>query len=562
MWPAILSLESSSRMLRDDYPVNGRTIVNASLLQALRGRLIVSCQAPDGDPFRDSGCIARFAVAAERGGAAGIRTNSADDIAAVRSVTALPVFGIQKRMQADGKILITPTYEDACSLVQAGATVVAVECTVRAQRFGALALVKRIRAELQVPVMADIATLEEAVAAQEAGADMVASTMRGYTDETHSVRVFERSFIAALAARLTIPVLAEGRVQSPEQAVEALAAGAFAVIVGAAITRPEAITSRFADAMRSASSPDNRSVIGIDLGGTNTKAGVVDASGVLRHEWTAPTPAYNREMLLRHIIKTAQRAIDFSGRLGNPAAAIGLATAGWVDRDTGEIVHATGNLPGWTGTPVRRELEVALKIPVAIENDANTLAVAERFFGAGRDVDDFICVTLGTGVGGGCFTGGRLLRGAHSLANAIGHIVIDTAGELCSCGRRGCLESLANAAALLRYAGSGFASAQAVIAAAHAGDPAAQRALRTYAEYLATGLAAILHLLDPAVIILAGGISENNPLLVAALKELLPPLLLPVSARRIQIVASQLGYYGGVYGAAALARERLPQPEA
>src|SRR4051812_32154735 len=141
-------------------------MLSPHLLRTLGGHLIVSCQAPDDDPFREAESMARFAVAAERGGAAGIRANGVADIAAIRRVTDLPIVGIEKRSQSDGKILITPSFEDARSLVSAGAAIVAVECTSRAQRFGALGLIRRIRSELGVPVMADIATLEEAVAAE------------------------------------------------------------------------------------------------------------------------------------------------------------------------------------------------------------------------------------------------------------------------------------------------------------------------------------------------------------------------------------------------------------
>ena len=145
---------------------------------------------------------------------------------------------------------------------------------------------------------------------------------------------------------------------------------------------------------------------------------------------------------------------------------------------------------------------------MAIENDVNALAIGERRFGAGRGVDDFVCLTLGTGVGGGCFSGGRLLRGAHCLANAMGHIAIDHTGELCACGQRGCLESYTSAAALVRYASSEYSSAEEVIRAARAGGETARRALRRYAEYLAIGIASIVHLLDPELVILAGGIES------------------------------------------------------
>jgi N-acetylmannosamine-6-phosphate 2-epimerase / N-acetylmannosamine kinase len=530
-----------------------------SLLQSLAGGLIVSCQAPDADPFQDPASMARFAQAAERGGAVGIRVNSPPDVAAVRQAVGLPVIGIQKRTQADGKLLITPSFEDARGLVNAGAQVIAIECTARAQRFGALDLVRRIRAELQVPVMADIATIDEAIAAQEAGVDLLASTMRGYTEETEQIRVFQPGFIAALVACLKIPVLAEGRVDTPQQAAEAFRAGAHAVIVGTAITRPEVMTARFVAALSAERARDEAAVVGIDVGGTNTKAAILSPQGVLQSQSVVPTPAEGRAALLRHLLNVATLKLNEAQGAGIPAKALGIATAGWVDPDRGEIVYATQNLPGWTGTHVTAEIEDALKLPVAIENDVNALAIAERSFGAGRNVDNFVCVTLGTGVGGGCYSGGRLLRGAHCFANAVGHIPIQSTGELCSCGLRGCLESYTSAATLVRYAKGNYSSAEEVIRAAHGGDAAARSALREYAEYLAIGIASIVHLLDPELLILAGGIAQENKILLADLDELLPRRIMAVKMRHLRIIASQLGYYGAVYGAGAIARAVLAE---
>jgi N-acetylmannosamine-6-phosphate 2-epimerase/N-acetylmannosamine kinase len=526
-----------------------------SLFQSVAGGLIVSCQAPDADPFRNPACMARFAQAAGRGGAVGLRVNSPPDVAAVRQAVSLPVIGIQKRMQPDGKVLITPSFEDARDLVAAGAQIVAVECTARALAFGAPDLIRRIRAELGVPVMADIATVEEGIAAEEAGADLVASTMRGYTEETEHIRLFQPEFIAALVARLKIPVLAEGRVDMPQQAAEALRAGAHAVIVGTAITRPEVITARFAAALSTERTlRDEATVVGIDLGGTNTKAAILSPDGILQSQSVVPTPANGRAALLGHLLEVSTLKLTEAQRAGTPAKALGVATAGWVDPHRGEIVYATENLPGWTGTHLAEELEHALKVPVVIENDVNALAIAERCFGAGRGVDNFVCMTLGTGVGGGCYSGGHLLRGAHGLANAIGHMTIQSTGELCSCGLRGCLESYASAAALLRYANGNYASAEEVIRAAHAGAAPARSALREYAEYLALGIASIIHLLDPELLILAGGIAQENKILLADLDELLPGMIMAAKMRRLQILSSQLGYYGAVYGAGAAAR--------
>jgi putative N-acetylmannosamine-6-phosphate epimerase len=220
-----------------------------AVLQQLHGKLVVSCQAREGEAFRDPESQARFAISAVDGGARGIRAEGPDDVRAIRRAVSTPIIGIRKIPQRDGRVLITPTFESARELVEAGADMIAIDVTLRGKRLGAIERLQRIRAELKVPVLADIATLDEGLAAAEAGADAVLSTMRGYTDETAQVRSFDCEFIRELAQQSPVPVLAEGMIQTPEQARAALDAGAYAVIVGSAITRPVTITRRFVSAI-------------------------------------------------------------------------------------------------------------------------------------------------------------------------------------------------------------------------------------------------------------------------------------------------------------------------
>src|SRR5262249_12637016 len=153
-------------------------------------------QAREGEPFRDPGSMAKFATAAIAGGAAAIRARGADDIRAIRRAVAVPILGICKELQDDGKLLITATFDYAREIVAAGADMVALYVTRRGQRYGALERLRRIKCELGVPVMADIATFDEALAAAEAGADFVLSTMRGYTEETAGIDRFDLAFLA------------------------------------------------------------------------------------------------------------------------------------------------------------------------------------------------------------------------------------------------------------------------------------------------------------------------------------------------------------------------------
>jgi len=526
----------------------------------LEGKLVASCQAPEGDMFCDSHLIARFAQAALAGGAAGIRANGPADIRAIRRITNAPILGIQKVVVEDGKVLITPSLEAARALVEAGADMVAVDATLRGQRHGALERIRRIKQDLGVPVFGDISTVDEALAAARAGADFVLSTMRGYTPETAHLTGFEASFIEQLARVCPAPVMAEGRIRTPLEARDAIAAGAFSVVVGTAITRPREIARAFADSIekQAALRRGSHSFLGIDLGGTNTKAGVVSAGGKLLSVCHVPTPAMEgREVLLEHLKRVAQTAFQRALETGSPPAALGVATAGWVNVDTGRVAYATGNLPGWTGAPIGEELSDALGIPVAVENDANALAVAEKHFGAGRGLRDFVCITLGTGVGGGCYVAGKLNRGAHFFANAIGHINIVPGGLPCTCEQCGCLEVYCNAAALVRYAGTRFQSAEEIIAAARTGDSDGVRAIRTFAGYLAQGCASVIRLLDPEALIISGGLAQNNPMLLELLERELAAVVPVWNQRQLTITASPLGFYGGVFGAAAIAMEKL-----
>ena len=525
------------------------------IIEAWRDNLIVSCQAPEGTALRSTGTLARIAKAAVDGGAVGVRANGPEDVAAIRLAVDVPIIGIAKVMQADGKVLITPSFESARELVAAGASAIALDCTERGQRLGALDRLARIRAEFEVPILADIATIEEARAAQTAGADFVLTTLRGYTPETRHIRDFDVQFVRDLARELKTPVIAEGRIGTPQQAAAALEAGAFAVIVGTAITRPDAIVQRFVGEMQNTSRARRPVCIAaVDLGGTNTKHAVVGHDGSLLWQGVCATPALDgRDALLRHLSSVVADCMRAGKELGVNPEAVGIATAGWVDPDEGKVIYATGNLPGWAGAAIRSELERDLCLPVSVENDANAMAVAEKRFGLGQAVNDMICLTLGTGVGGGCYSNGRLSRGSYFLGNAFGHVTVEPGGLPCTCGQAGCLEAYANAAALVRYAGPPFKSAQQVTSAALAGDSQARRALRTYAGYLARGLSILLHILDPELVVLSGGIAENNTLLLEDLEEDLSGMVIGWEQRYTRLALSKIACFGGVIGAAAIA---------
>ncbi len=219
-------------------------------LERVRGGLIVSCQALPDEPLHGPHIMARMALAAKIGGAAAIRANGPDDIRAIKAAVNLPVIGLYK--EGSQGVYITPTFNHARQLAQAGADVIALDATRRPRPDGVRLedLIARIKVELSLPVLADVATLDEALAAQAAGVDFAAPTLSGYTDYSPQLEGPDFDLIRRMAEVLHIPIIAEGRISRPKQARQALDAGAAAVVVGSAITRPRLITASFTAALR------------------------------------------------------------------------------------------------------------------------------------------------------------------------------------------------------------------------------------------------------------------------------------------------------------------------
>lgn len=232
------------------------------VLEELRGGLIVSCQVlkEDGlDAYRYKGrklfgklFILAMAKAAELGGAKGLRIDGPPNLRAVKEVTRLPVIGIYKRRYPGYDVYITPTYREAEAVAKAGAEIIALDFTERPRPRGEKAeeIVKRLKNEYGVLVMADISTFKEGLRAYEAGVDLVATTLSGYTSYTRPKEGPDLELVRELASAIDVPVVAEGRIRCPEDALNALKAGAYAVVVGTAITRPHKIVESFVKKMK------------------------------------------------------------------------------------------------------------------------------------------------------------------------------------------------------------------------------------------------------------------------------------------------------------------------
>jgi glucokinase-like ROK family protein len=535
----------------------------SSVFEQLKGRLIVSCQAFPGDPLEDTDALRRIALAAVDGGAAGLRLNSAEHIAAIRRHTEIPIIGIQKHYGSAG-LRITADFAAAAALAAAGTSIIALDCTDRIWPDGDRwqDLIHRIHRELHLPVMADIATLDEALAAAAAGADCVGTTLNGYTPNTEGNHAFCWTLLAQLAQQVHVPIMAEGHISNPQEARRAVDGGAWCVIVGSAITRPGEITAKFVRALAEPSS--SASAIGVDIGGTSIKAGLVQRSGEVCFPAQVSTNATKgRDAIAAGLVQAVEQVLEAAREKKIEPVGLGIATAGAVDSRDGSIFAATDNLPGWVGFQLRRFAEEHFHLPTFTVNDAQAAVLSELHFGLGRGLSDFIALTIGTGIGGGIVSEGKLLRGQHGFAGSIGHEVIRAGGRPCNCGRNGCLESYVSTAALIREyrENGGEVSEEAVNDAALAlkinqlarqGDAAAQKAYAVMSGYLAEGIANLFNLFDPQAVLLSGGLIEDYAQFVPSVEEQVTRLLHFGTKRQPQVRAAQAGRFAGVQGAATL----------
>lgn len=230
-----------------DREYGGEDMTREQVFQQIKGKLIVSCQALEQEPLHGSEVMAKMAMAAHMGGAAGIRANGADDITAIKKAVDLPVIGLVKRDYPDSEIYITATKKEVDELLHAGVDIIALDATsrIRPNSETLESLFTYIKAN-DILVMADISTFEEGKRAADLGADCVSTTMSGYTSYSPQKKEPDFYLLKKLVKELSIPVFAEGRISTPEEAKHALDLGAHAVVVGSAITRPQEITKGFA----------------------------------------------------------------------------------------------------------------------------------------------------------------------------------------------------------------------------------------------------------------------------------------------------------------------------
>ena len=309
--------------------------------------------------------------------------------------------------------------------------------------------------------------------------------------------------------------------------------------------------------------------IGIDVGGTKVLGGVVDEAGKVLTTARKDTPRQGGSALTQTIADVAKELLE-----KHSVTSVGVSAAGFVSSDR-KTMLATPNIADWNGVDLDNQLTTLIGLPVVIENDANAAAWGEAKFGAGKNQDHMMMLTVGTGIGGGIVVNGALYRGAFGIAAEFGHMRVVPEGHICGCGARGCFEQYASGNALLRHAreainaspevarnllsrGDGTVAGltgQAITDAARDGDPVALAAFNTTGQWLGAGIASLAVLLDPASVVIGGGVIDAGEILLKPTRESLERNM-PFAGKHPypQIIAAQLGNEAGLVGVADLAR--------
>ncbi|MCL5026401.1 MAG: ROK family protein, partial [Chloroflexi bacterium] len=311
------------------------------------------------------------------------------------------------------------------------------------------------------------------------------------------------------------------------------------------------------------------------LGGTKIATAMVTDEGQIEAFDRRPTLAQEgRDAVIGRMEAAVRAVLSQVGRPLSDVIGIGIGAPGPCNYQTGVVTQPPA-LPGWYNVPLKAIFEERFGIPTFVGNDANAAAQAEHLFGAGRGTRNMICVTMGTGIGGGLILNGRLYVGTDGAAGEIGHMIIDDSGPRCNCGNIGCWEALGSGTALaadavrriargtptsivdFARAKGGDINARVIAEAAQAGDPVANELIARVAHFLGVGLVNLVHVLNPEMIVIGGGMAQMGDVLLEPARRVLEERGLELPSRRVRIVASELGDEVGVLGAATQVLEAI-----
>lgn len=294
-------------------------------------------------------------------------------------------------------------------------------------------------------------------------------------------------------------------------------------------------------------------LLGIDIGGTAVKMGLVaDTGALLGQKQFSISYGGDTSAILHALLGMADSFLNEAQP--RHAEGIAISATGQVDVHEGAVVGTCGSLPGWEGIGLKKAFSETFACPVTVMNDANCALLGEAWQGGAQGAADVVMVTLGTGVGGGVLTGGRIVSGGRGLAGEIGHMPYCADGLLCTCGNRGCWEQYASVTALLRAARDALAmpdmDGQAFFAMAAAGHADAAGILQAWIQAIAIGLVGLVHLFNPQLLLIGGGVSRQEALLIEPLRARVLQGVMPRYREGLRLEAARLGNAAGMLGAA------------
>lgn len=307
-----------------------------------------------------------------------------------------------------------------------------------------------------------------------------------------------------------------------------------------------------------------KSYLGIDIGGTAVKMGIVDEEGVvcLMKEASVSFDNYHTP-ILDTVCRVSAQLMQENGISYCDLAGVGVSATGQIDSRAGAVAGTCGSLPGWTGAAIRDRLEEQTGLPVTVANDANCMCLGEAWVGAAKGFSDVIGITIGTGIGGGILTGGRLLEGARGLGGEMGHFPIHAVdGVRCTCGNIGCWERYASTSALVRKANAYdpcLVNGRVIFGEAEKGRADVMALLDSWINEIAAGLIGLVHIFNPQLIVIGGGVSVQEELLIRPLAAKIRAGVMPAFAEGLEIRAAAMGNDAGLVGAVYYHRLQMAQ---
>jgi glucokinase len=303
-----------------------------------------------------------------------------------------------------------------------------------------------------------------------------------------------------------------------------------------------------------------RFIIGIDLGGTNLKIALLDLKYRIQDKKVLSTQEFiKKESLILAIIDSINKIIEYNKLKKTNILGIGLGLPGPIDTWRG-IVHFFPNIPGWKEVNLKSILEKRLRLPVFVDNDAKLMCLAEYKLGAAKDSNNAVCLTLGTGVGGGIIINGELYRGSSNASGEIGHVPLNEKGPRCNCGGYGCLEAYIGNNRILAKGKRLFKrdiSLEELSSLAKKQNRKAKALWKTFAQRLGITLVGMVNLLNPDCIVIGGGVAEAGRVLFDNVRKVILKRAMNVQARQVKIFKAKLGNNAGLIGAAILVKEGL-----